>query len=82
MLETVVGNQLQTQYTVSDEANDYVVRVSRDLVERDDLARIFDALMLHAIKRRSQLSEDEIDALAGEVKHGAWERVKHLFVAA
>ncbi|MBP7962571.1 MAG: hypothetical protein KBG20_04395 [Caldilineaceae bacterium] len=82
MLETVVGNQLQTQYTVSAEANDYVVRVSRDLVERDDLARIFDALMLHAIKRRSQLSEDEIDALAGEVKHGAWERVKHLFVAA
>ncbi len=82
MLETVAVNQPHAQYTVSAEANDYVVRVSRDLIERDDLARILDAMMLHAIKRRSQLSEEEIAALAGEVKHGAWERVKHLFVSA
>lgn len=82
MMETAAANQPQAQYTVSAEANDYVVRVSRDLIERDDLARMLDAMMLHAIKRRSQLSEDEITALASEVKHGAWERVKHRFVAA
>ncbi len=79
MLETIAVNQPQAQYTVSAEANDYVVRVSRDLIERDDLARILDAMMLHAIKRHNQISEDEIAALAGEVKHGTWGRVKHLF---
>ncbi len=72
--------QNQTPYTVSAEANDYVVRVSRDLIERDDLARILDALLLQAIKRRSQFSEEEITALANEVKHAAWDRVKHLFL--
>ncbi len=77
-IETV-QTQPQTPYTVSAEANEYVVRVSRDLIERDDLARIFDALLLHTIKRRSQLSEEEIAGVADEVKQAAWERVKHLF---
>jgi len=78
-MQTAEAIQTQTSYTVSAEANDYVVRVSRDLIERDDLARIFDALLLHAIKRRSRIPEEEIAALSGEVKHAAWERVKHLF---
>lgn len=79
MDEPVEIAQTQAQYTVSAETNEYVVRVSRDLVERDDLARILDALLLNSAKRRSQLSEEEIAALASEVKHAAWERVKHLF---
>ena len=66
-------------YRVAIENNEFVIRVNRDLIEREDLNRLLDYLMLQSIKRRSQASEAEIEALSAEVKVAAWQRVQHLF---
>lgn len=70
-----------TPYRVSAEGDEYVVRVKRDFLERDDLNRLLDYLLVQSILRRSQVTQDEIDALANEVKQAAWARLKPLFTA-
>ena len=71
----------QMPYVVTVDANEYVIRVKRDVIARDDLARMFDALLFSSIRRRSQATEEEISALAADVKRAAWKRVEHLFPA-
>lgn len=75
------GNQMldDAPYRVFAEGDEYVVRVKRNLLERDDLNRLLDYLMVQSILQRSQSTQDEIDALANEVKQAAWERIKPLF---
>ncbi len=68
-----------TLYRVSAEGDDYVVRVKRNLLERDDLNHLLDYLLVRSILRRSQATQDEIDALANEVEQRAWTRLEPLF---
>jgi hypothetical protein len=55
---------------------DYVIRVSRDAISRENVSRFFDYLMMEAGSRDFDLSEEEIAALADEVDKAAWERLR------
>ena len=44
------------------------MRVKRNLLERDDLNRLLDYLLVRSILRRSQATQNDIDALADEAK--------------
>jgi hypothetical protein len=35
---------------------------------------------MESIRRRSQMSTDEVNALAKSIKQGAWQQVKALFI--
>lgn len=73
-------NELERSlYTVAVENNEFVIRVNRDLIQREELSRILDYLLIQSIKRRSQATQEEVDALATEVKRAAWRRVQPLF---
>jgi hypothetical protein len=57
----------------------WIVEISKDVVSREQISSILDYLMVESLRKKSGLTEDDADALAREVKRGAWERVSHLF---
>ena len=54
-------------YSVTVQDDDYVVRIDRHLLTRDDLSSLLDYFLLRSITQKSQASQEEIDALADEV---------------
>lgn len=66
-------------YQISAEGDAIVVRLPRDEVDERTLGAFLDFLELEGLRRRSELSEVQAEALAREVQRGAWERVKYLF---
>jgi hypothetical protein len=75
----IVGDLEQSLYTVTVENDEFVIRVNRDLIEREELSRILDYLLIQSIKRRSEATAEEIGEVAADVKRAAWQRVQHLF---
>jgi hypothetical protein len=66
-------------YEVRREEGGFVVRVNGDLFTQDEVSRFLEFLTLESIRKRSQLTQEDADMLAREIKIGAWDRVKHLF---
>lgn len=52
------------------------VSLDRSQVEVDELLQFVDFLRIQSFLRRNILSEEEIAALADEIKRSAWKRVK------
>lgn len=63
-------------YRIDFEEQDIVVRVRRDVLDREEVSRFLDYLELEAIRRRSQLAETDAAALADEVDRAVWERTR------
>jgi hypothetical protein len=66
-------------YEIDRDHGRLVVRVNEDLFTEDEVSRFLDYLTLESIRKRSELTEDDAETLAKEVKNAAWERVRHLF---
>jgi hypothetical protein len=66
-------------YQVKQEEGDFVIRVSGDLFTSDEVSRFLEIFTLESIRKRSQLTQEDADMLAKEIKTAAWERVRHLF---
>jgi hypothetical protein len=66
-------------YEVKREEGDFVIRVNGDLFTPDEVSRFLEFLTLESIRKRSQLTQEDADMLAKEIKTAAWERVRHLF---
>ena len=67
---------LPTPYTIAVDTETVTVRVDRATFDPDALAKFLDYLSLETIRRRSQATQAEVDALADEVKRKAWQRVQ------
>jgi hypothetical protein len=63
-------------YRIDIEDQDLVVRVRRDILDREEVSRFLDYLELESIRRRSQLSEADAAALAQEIDRAAWDRTR------
>lgn len=61
-------------YRIDIEEQDIVVRVRRDVLDREEVSRFLDYLELESIRRRSQLSEADAAAIAQEIDRAAWKR--------
>lgn len=66
-------------YTLEREDDSFVIRVDSNLVDEAEIASFLDYLRFKSIRNRSQLTEDDAAMLADEVKHAAYERVRHIF---
>jgi hypothetical protein len=55
------------------------VRVNEEFFTEDVVSRFLDYLTLESIQKRSQLTQEDAEMLADEIKTAAWERVRHLF---
>lgn len=63
-------------YSIDVEERDFVVRVRRDVLNREEVSRFLDLLELESIRRRSQLSEDDAARLADEIDAAVWEQLQ------
>lgn len=68
-----------TPYEIETDQNSIVIRLPRTLANDEGLIRFLDYLEMQDIRQRSELSEDDAQKLAAEVKRDAWTRVRHLF---
>ena len=66
-------------YEVTGDKDNITIRLSRKSVDQKALEKLLDYLELESIQRHSQLSEQDAESLASEVKQGAWKNVKNLF---
>ncbi|HEX7242545.1 MAG TPA: hypothetical protein VF263_19805 [Longimicrobiaceae bacterium] len=66
----------QPAYSIDVQDRDIVVRLHGDVLDRDAVSKFLDFLELEAIRRRSQLTDEQADALAAEVDRSAWERLR------
>jgi hypothetical protein len=70
-------NQL---YHVEVETHEVVVRFNKDIFDNDDITRFLDYLELEAIRKRSQMTQEQAEMLADEIDAAGWERLKSTFV--
>lgn len=70
---------MSTAYQLTSDKDTITIRLNRHDVDEVSLQRVLDYLELEALRRRSQLSEEDASLLAEEVKRAAWERVRHLY---
>jgi hypothetical protein len=63
-------------YRIEVEDRDLVVRVRRDVLDREEVSRFLDFLELESIRRRSQLSENDAARLADEIDAAVWKQLR------
>lgn len=63
-------------YRIDVEEEEIVVRFTRGALGRDQISRFLDYLVLDAIRRRSELTEEDAAALADEVDRAVWDRAR------
>ncbi len=67
-------------YQVNVEQQNVVVRFRRDMIDQTALGKFLDYLELESIRKRSQLTEEQAAALAGEIDRSVWESIKSAFM--
>ena len=67
-------------YTITLEKNDIVVRLDRDLIDEEALARLLDYVELESIRKRSKLTEEQASRLTEGVDQAAWESSRPKFL--
>ncbi len=63
-------------YSIDVEDRDIVVRLRKDVLNREEVSKFLDYLELESIRRRSDLSEEDAAALAQEIDGSVWERTR------
>lgn len=63
-------------YRVDHQGKEIVVRVSSDLMSREEMMDLLDYIFLENIRQKASLTEAEIEQLAKEAKRSAWERLR------
>lgn len=66
-------------YSITSDHNDIIIRLPKAETDQNALEKLLDYLEFESIRRRSQLTRDQVDNLTSEIKQGAWQQVKHLF---
>jgi hypothetical protein len=70
---------MKMPYEIETEQDSIVIRLPRELANDEGLVRFLDYVEMQDIRQRSELSEEDAEKLAAEVKRDAWQRVRHLF---
>lgn len=63
-------------YRVDQQGKEIVIRVSSDLMSRDEMVDLLDYIFLENVRQKASLSEEEIEALAKDANRAAWERLR------
>ena len=71
---------MNQSYSVAVESDEVVVRLRRDAFDNDTISQFLDYLELEAIRKRSQLTQEQAEALADEADRDAWRHLKDTFL--
>ena len=66
-------------YELTSEQNNFIIKVSKKSIDEKILERFLDFIELEAIRQRSELTMQDAESLAFEIKQSAWHRVKNIF---
>ncbi len=67
---------VQIGYSYALEGSDIVLRMDKELLEPEFFARFLDYLNVQAMRRRSRLTEAQVEKLAAEVDRAVWQQLK------
>jgi hypothetical protein len=67
---------LDVPYRVDYQGDELVVRVSSDLMSREEMMDLLDYIFLENVRQKASLSDAEVEALAKEANRSAWERLR------
>lgn len=65
-------------YNITVDNQDIIVRLNRDIIDRDTLSKFLDYLELETIRKRSELTVEQAAVLAGEIDRDVWSKIKPL----
>lgn len=71
-----MGGSVLASYQVAIERDSILVRVPTTLFTRDEIVRFLDYLEVEAIRRRSQLTRADAEALAAEIDLAGWNQLQ------
>ena len=63
-------------YRVDQQGKELVIRVSSDLMSREEMMDLLDYIFLENVRRKASLSEAEVAALAKDANRSAWARLR------
>lgn len=66
-------------YEVANDQDEVVIRFDRRLVDREALSELLDYVEAESIRKQSEMTEEQIRALADDVDRAVWEQVKHTY---
>lgn len=72
---------IASPYQIAIESSEIVVRFDRSVFQADELTELLDYLRLKSLRRRSQLTDEQIEALADDVNQSGWRRIQEDFLA-
>lgn len=64
-------------YKIGYENKDIVIRLSKDLIDKEALSRFLDYIELESIRKRSKLTKEQALKLAKEVDREVWQKVQN-----
>jgi uncharacterized protein YacL (UPF0231 family) len=67
---------MTTNYTITQENQEIVVRVNKAIFSQEKLAKFLDYLDLESVKSSSKLTQIQADQLAQEIDQHIWESIK------
>ena len=67
-------------YSIAVEDRDIVIRLNSELVDRDALMRLLDYIEIESIRKRSNLTSEQVSALANEIDRSVWNNTKQKYM--
>ena len=64
-------------YKIGYEEKDIVIRLSKDLIDKEALSKFLDYIELESIRKRSKLSKEQALKLAKKVDREVWRKVQN-----
>ena len=66
-------------YKIAFDDKDIIIRLNRDLVNKDEISRFLDYIFLQSIGKSSKLTEEQATTLAKEIDRNVWEKIRNRF---
>jgi len=78
ILDYTIQNRgtMSRTFEITDDQDDFIIRLSKRLVDRQELERMLRRLEIEAIRQKSKLSEEQAAELADDIDRSVWEQVK------
>lgn len=73
---SLATNIVDPPYRVDQQGKEIVIRVSSDLMSREEMVDLLDYIFLENVRQKASLTPEEIEGLASEAKRSAWERLR------
>jgi hypothetical protein len=69
-----------SSYNITLDNQDIIIKFNKDILDRENLTKFLEYLELETLRKRSNLTQEQVITLADEIDHDVWFKIKHKFV--